>query len=80
MGCVGSPTDVHWGKRRAVAPPGRRLTVGWGVALSLSVPLPSLGRQQSGRHWRCAVHGGRKKGVNDVEAEENTPSSTTDAP
>ena len=24
--------------------------------------------------------GGRKKGVNDVEAEENTPSSTTDAP
>ena len=24
--------------------------------------------------------GGRKKGINDVEAEENTPSSTTDAP
>ena len=24
--------------------------------------------------------GGKKKGVNDVEAEENTPSSTTDAP
>ena len=23
------------------------------------VPLPSLGRQQSGCHWRCAVHGGR---------------------
>ena len=59
MGCVGSPTDVHWGKWRAVAPPGRRLTAGRGVALSLSVPLPSLGRQQSGRHWRCAVHGGR---------------------
>ena len=34
-------------------------TVGRGVALPLSVPLPSLGRQQSGRHWRCAVHGGR---------------------
>ena len=33
--------------------------VGRGVALLLSVPLPSLGRQQSGRHWRCAVHGGR---------------------
>ena len=32
--------------------------VGRGVALPLSVPLPSLGRQQSGRHWRCAVHGG----------------------
>ena len=24
--------------------------------------------------------GGRKKGVNEVDAEENTPSSTTDAP
>ena len=59
MGCVGSPTDVHRGMRRTVAPPGRRLTVGRGVALPLSVPLPSLGRQQSGRHWRCAVHGGR---------------------
>ena len=61
MGCgtVGSPTDVHRGKRPTVAPPNRRLTVGRGVALPLSVPLPSLGRQQSGRHWRCAVHGGR---------------------
>ena len=61
MGCgtVGSPTDVHRGKWRTVAPPDRRLTVGRGVALPLSVPLPSLGRQQSGRHWRCAVHGGR---------------------
>ena len=61
MGCgtVGSPTDVHRGKRRTVAPPDRRLTVGRGVALPLSVPLPSLGRQQSGRHWRCAFQGGR---------------------
>ena len=61
MGCgtVGSPTDVHRGKRRTVAPPDRRLTVGRGVALPLSVPLPFLGRQQSGRHWRCTVHGGR---------------------
>ena len=33
--------------------------VGRGVALPHSVPLPSLGRQQSGRPWRCAVHGGR---------------------
>ena len=32
---------------------------GRGVALPHSVPLPSLGRQQSGCHWRCAVHGGR---------------------
>ena len=33
--------------------------VGRGVALPHSVPLPSLGRQQSGCHWRSAVHGGR---------------------
>ena len=33
--------------------------VGRGVALPHSVPLPSLGRQQSGCHWPCAVHGGR---------------------
>ena len=33
--------------------------VGRGVTLPRSVPLPSLGRQQSGCHWRCAVHGGR---------------------
>ena len=33
--------------------------VGRGFALPHSVPLPSLGRQQSGCHWRCAVHGGR---------------------
>ena len=33
--------------------------VGRGVALPRSVPLPALGRQQSGCHWRRAVHGGR---------------------
>ena len=33
--------------------------VGRGVALPHSVTLPSLGRQQSGCLWRCAVHGGR---------------------
>ena len=32
--------------------------VGRGVALPRSVPLPSLGRQQSGCHWRRSVHGG----------------------
>ena len=32
--------------------------VGRGVALPRSVPLPSLGRQQSGCHWRRAVNGG----------------------
>ena len=30
-----------------------------GVALPCSVPLPSLGRQQSGSHWPRSVHGGR---------------------
>ena len=43
-------------------PPGcaaRGGPVGRGVALPHSVPLPSLGRQQSGCHRRCAVHGGR---------------------
>ena len=33
--------------------------VGRGVALPRSVPLPSLGRQQSGCHWRRSVYGGR---------------------
>ena len=45
-----------------VVPPGCAAgggPVGRGVTLPHSVPLPSLGRQQSGCHWRCAVHGGR---------------------
>ena len=33
--------------------------VGRGSALPRSVPLPSLGRQQSGCHWRRSVYGGR---------------------
>ena len=33
--------------------------VGRGIALPRSVPLPSLGRQQSGCHWRRFGHGGR---------------------
>ena len=33
--------------------------VGRGVALPWSVPLPSLGRQQSGCHWRRSGYGGR---------------------
>ena len=36
--------------------PGR--PVGRGVTLPCSVPLPSLGRQQSGCHWRRSRHGG----------------------
>ena len=38
---------------------GRGGPVGRGVALPSFVPLPSLGRQQSGCHWRRSVHGGR---------------------
>ena len=38
---------------------GRGGPVGRGVDPPRSVPLPSLGRQQSGCHWRRAVHGGR---------------------
>ena len=47
------------GVRRTPRLCGRGGPVGRGVALPHSVPLPSLGRQQSGCHWRCAVHGGR---------------------
>ena len=38
---------------------GRGGPVGRGVALLRSVPLPSLGRQKTGSHWRRSVHGGR---------------------
>ena len=46
--CVPSSPEVRPG-----GPEGR------GVALPRSVPLPSLGRQQSGCHWRRSGHGGR---------------------
>ena len=46
------------GVRRTPRLCGRGGPVGRGVALPHSVPLPPLGRQQSGCHWRCAVHGG----------------------
>ena len=50
-----------WGGGRALCSPFVRPggPVGRGVALPCSVPLPSLGRQQSGCHWRCSGHGGR---------------------
>ena len=47
------------GVRRAPRLCGRGGAVGRGVALPCSVPLPSLGRQQSRCHWRRSVHGGR---------------------
>ena len=43
-----APRLCGWG-----GPVGRR------VAMPRSVPLPSLGRQRSGCHWRRSVHGGR---------------------
>ena len=42
--------------------------VGRGVALPGSVPLPSLGRQQSRCHWRCSGHGGRGPHTTPVRA------------
>ena len=51
-----------WGGGACAVPPSCAAGGGpveRGVALPHSVPLPSLGRQQSGCHWRCAVHGGR---------------------
>ena len=56
--CLGA----GWGGGGVLRTPrlcGRGGLVGRGVALPHSVPLPSLGRQQSGCQWRCAVHGGR---------------------
>ena len=47
------------GVRRAPRLCGRGGPGGRGFALPRSVPLPSLGRQQSGCHWRRSVHGGR---------------------
>ena len=46
------------GVRRTHRLCGRGGALGRGVALPLSVPLPSLGRQQSGCYWCRAVHGG----------------------
>ena len=46
------------GVRRAPRLCGPGGPVGRGVALPSSVPLPSLGRQQSGCHWRHSVHSG----------------------
>ena len=57
--CAGRRAGGGGGVRRPPRLCGRGGPVGRGVALPHSVPLPSLGRQQSGRHWRRSVHGGR---------------------
>ena len=59
--CRGAGWGAGGGAARAPCPRlcGRGGPAGRGVALPRSVPLPSLGRQQSGCHWRRSVHGGR---------------------
>ena len=57
--CRGAGREGGGAVRRAHRLCGRGGPVGRGVALPRSVPLPSLGRQQSGCQWRCSVHGGR---------------------
>ena len=58
------------GAARAPCPPFLRPggPVGRGVALPRSVPLPSVGRQQSGCHWRRSGHGGRGPHTTPVRA------------
>ena len=66
------PGGGFWrgGAARAPCPPFVRPggPVGRGVALPRSVPLPSLGRQQSGCHWRRAGEGGRGPHTTPVRA------------
>ena len=59
--CAGGRAGGGGGGGPCAAPPVRAAggPVGRGVALPRSVPLPSLGRQQSGCHWRRSGHGGR---------------------
>ena len=57
--CAGGRAGGGGGVCRAPRLCGRGGPVGRGVALPRSVPLPSLGRQQSRCHWRRSVHGGR---------------------
>ena len=56
--CRGAGWRGRGGVRPAPRLRGRGGPVGRGVALPRSVFLPSLGRQQSGCHWRRSVHGG----------------------
>ena len=59
--CQGVGWGGGGGAARAPRPPFVRPggPVGRGVALPCSVPLPSLGRQQSGCHWHRSGDGGR---------------------
>ena len=53
---------------------------GRGVAPAWSVILPSLGRQQSGCHWRCSGHGGRGPHTAPVRARLSSPGAVRVAP
>ena len=67
--CAGGRAGGEGGPvRRAPRLRGRGGPVGRGVALPRSVPLPSLGRQQSGCHWRRCGHGGRGSHTTPVRA------------
>ena len=59
----------------------RRPVVCRNLAMGFWVPLQNNQNDQNkDKDKNKGKKGGRKKGINDVEAEENTPSSTTDAP
>ena len=66
--CAGGAQGGGRPVRRAPRLRGRGGPVGRGVALPRSVPLPSLGRQQSGCHWRRSGHGGRGPHTTPVRA------------
>ena len=53
---------------------------GQGIALPRSVPLPSLGRQQSGCPWRRSGHGGRGPHTAPVHARLLSPGTVRVAP
>ena len=68
--CRGAGFGWGGGAAHAPCPVFVRLggPVGQAVALPRSVPLPSLGRQQSGCHWRRSGHGGRGPHTGPVRA------------
>ena len=73
--CAGGRTWGGGGAARAPRPPFVRPggPLGRRVALPRSVPLPSLGRQQSGCHWRRSGHGGRGPDTTPVRAHLPSP-------
>ena len=66
--------------RRAPCLCGRGGAMGRGVTLSRSVPLPSPGRQQRGRHWCRPGHGERGPHIAPVRARLPSPGAVRVAP